>query len=329
MARSPQHISMQKSSLERCVESFMTSGDVEGCRFTSETPRRTSVLDWMMLMTGCKYSTIPRMFERIRAEHPEIMKDVGQYKFPGQGQRPTYVANALGLLSVFGYLPKKYSVRYHEEANKLMVRYLGGDTSIGPETVVIRAIQRRLPENHRMRPCGTDVEAGVAGNLASMDGTKEQQAAIAWNEIRTKAREATKRKSKAVSVSLPGATKGIYAQLNCAIGKAATGEAPRHFKTRLGIPNKQSARDHYTRGQLSVVDTLENLFQCIAEGNPGDIGAIHNKSNEVAENMGKIVAPYLHRPLPVQGPTSYNYTSHIMTVNNNNYGCMPPAQIAQ
>lgn len=260
-------------------------------------------------MTGCEYKNSQMMFQRIREDHPDVMGNIGQYKFPGKGQRSTYVATALGLLTVFSHLPKKYSAKYNDECNKLMVRYLGGDTSIGKETEVFREVQERLPESNPMRQCGADVEAGVAGNLAS---DKMQQAAIAWHDKREK--------SATVRECLPNAGQGVYKKLNAGISYSVTGEYPNKYKASRGV-KRGSARDIMTEEQLSMAHALERAIERAFKKHKDDPAAREQEVKRLEDNFYNAASPFHHEsiqavpPRPaIESPVSNNAYNTSCTV---------------
>lgn len=147
--------------MDQWINTVVVRSQVNGCRFTNDQPRLTSVIDWIGIITGYNNNLSTKLLANIKAQHPKIISMLKKHKFSGKGQKETDVANSRGLLAVMRFLPKKYTAKYHDQVDILVARYFGGDISLGPESEAIRAAQECLPDQNPLRQCGADVEAGV------------------------------------------------------------------------------------------------------------------------------------------------------------------------
>ena len=80
------------------------------------------------------------------------------FKFAGQGQRPTPVSDARGIVRIIMLLPCRAAAPIRAKAADVLVRYMGGDPSLIPEITENRSVQERLPDIHPARLFGETVE---------------------------------------------------------------------------------------------------------------------------------------------------------------------------
>lgn len=74
------------------MNSFTAFGatSAQSIRATDDVPRRVSVIDVVQIVTSS--ARAKSIWREMCLRHPEVSKDVTQFKFPGQGQRETPVA---------------------------------------------------------------------------------------------------------------------------------------------------------------------------------------------------------------------------------------------
>ena len=163
--------------------------DVLHIRKTSENPARIRVIDVVAAITGHRSngsSNAAVIFMRLKNDHPEVIANCSDLKFPGRGQRKTPVASVRGIVEIIMLLPGQHAARVRRQAAELLVRYLGGDLAIIDEVCALRGFQEELairaPEDPR-RLFGEVVEASsssgplVAQVLSNMNErlTKQEQ----------------------------------------------------------------------------------------------------------------------------------------------------------
>lgn len=79
------------------------------------------------------------------------------FKFSGQGQRPTPITDARGLVMIMNLLPGQQAAQFRLKAADVMVRYLGGDQSLIAEIQRNAVAQDALPESNIGRIFGDAV----------------------------------------------------------------------------------------------------------------------------------------------------------------------------
>ena len=67
-------------------------------RTTQEHPRRVSVIDVAVIVTGRSASNAARDIGTVKERYPDITENMGAYKFPGRGQKSTVVATVRGIV---------------------------------------------------------------------------------------------------------------------------------------------------------------------------------------------------------------------------------------
>lgn len=231
-------------------------------RYTNDTPRKVSVIDWIQAVTGHAKQQATNLFNRTISANEDVKPKMVYLHFEGQGQRPTPCTDAQGLLFILDKLPRKYVGRFQAERDHLLARYLGGDTSLGFEVKSIRQAQQKIDPEHPMRVFGEAVESGQVGNL---NHKAVDLAKVEWHSTRLDAKDATKAKCAAIKSAMPNAKAPMYISNNCAIGRAVTGENPGVFKRKRGIPKYKSARDYMTKEQLTGVKMLEHATDTLAK----------------------------------------------------------------
>ena len=132
-------------------------------RKTRETPPRVSVYDLIRCTTGlCNPHNV---WTALQANHPEVLQDLENHKFPGPGQRDTPVLDARGAAQVIMLLPGRAAAEFRKEAAGVIVRFLGGDLSLVEELAANHLAQASLPDSHPARLFGQAVESERAKRL--------------------------------------------------------------------------------------------------------------------------------------------------------------------
>jgi len=81
-------------------------------------------------------------------------------KFPGERQRDTPVADAVGITQVLWLLPGKAAAQARQSAAKVVVRYLGGDVSLVAEIMANRDRQAELEPDDPAAFFGQSIPTG-------------------------------------------------------------------------------------------------------------------------------------------------------------------------
>jgi hypothetical protein len=92
----------------------------------SETHNKGSVLDMIKRLTGLTSGNASTVFERIKKDHPGTNFDT--FKFPGQGQRPTPIADYDTLLFIAKLVLS--SSRQSLDSKRLLLAQLGADDAM-------------------------------------------------------------------------------------------------------------------------------------------------------------------------------------------------------
>lgn len=131
----------------RFVQAAAITGPVErSIRITAENPPRASLLDVIAVVSETATNNHSKYLTALIKNHPDIVDYVGYYKFPGQGQRPTAVTDAKGLVHILLLLPGRNAARFRCFAADTIVRVLGGDMSIAEELRANREAAETDPE---------------------------------------------------------------------------------------------------------------------------------------------------------------------------------------
>ena len=121
---------------------------VSGIRKTTESPPRVSVIDVICVITGSSPHYGSEILHRLIETYPEVSGICGHFKFRGQGQRDTYVTDAVGITRILLLLPGRAAAVARQSAANVVVRYLGGDTSLVAEIMENREMQAQIgPDN--------------------------------------------------------------------------------------------------------------------------------------------------------------------------------------
>ena len=81
------------------------------------------------------------------------------FKFSGEGQRQTPVADARAMAEIVMVLPGRTAARYRKKAADIIVRYLGGDPTLVEEVAANRLRQEELDEDEPARLFGQTVQS--------------------------------------------------------------------------------------------------------------------------------------------------------------------------
>ena len=108
----------------------------------------------------------------VKKRHPEVTEFFGDFKFRGQRQKKTPVADLRSAVELTFLLPGRHAARIRRQAAELLCRYLGGDLALVDEVCRNRGCQEQLavqvPEDPR-RLFGEVVEAtgGTVGSATT------------------------------------------------------------------------------------------------------------------------------------------------------------------
>jgi hypothetical protein len=117
--------------LDIAKNGYLLNGHV--IRRTSDNPTRVSVYDLISAITGQDTGHINTYFTRLCNAHPEVNAMCVLFKFQGQGQRPTPVTDARGMVTIINLLPGPRAAQFRASSAEILVRYLGGDKTLVDE----------------------------------------------------------------------------------------------------------------------------------------------------------------------------------------------------
>ena len=137
----------------------ITDQTVRHIRKTAETPPRVSVLDVIGIVTGHSPTVCSHTLQNLLQNYPEVGPKLSIFKFSGRGQRETHVADAYAITELIMVLPGRAAGSVRKAAASVLVRYLGGDTSIIDEIAQNHMDQQELDEDHPARIFGQTVES--------------------------------------------------------------------------------------------------------------------------------------------------------------------------
>ena len=145
----------------------LSESSLQQIRKTNDRPPMVSVFDVISAIKGCSSNAASVSWKRLTEAHPETTTFCHSYNFRSDGRgSPTPVTTASGIARIIMLLPGKAAAGLRETAADLLVRYLGGDTTLIEEIYENRQIQERLPtcmfgeiaENDHFRGIKMDIE---------------------------------------------------------------------------------------------------------------------------------------------------------------------------
>lgn len=102
-------------------------------RVTTEDPRRVSVIDVIRIV--CDVQNPSDTWATICKTHHEFIGKTDEYQF--SCGRPTPVTTVQGLVELVNLLPGKNAAKFRASGAKVLIRFMGGDTSLIPEVLAI------------------------------------------------------------------------------------------------------------------------------------------------------------------------------------------------
>ena len=152
---------------------------IKRIRITDEVPPRISVIDLAAAITRKDANQAAEQVAYVRKRHPEVTDIFGDFKFRGQGQKKTAVAELRGAVELTFLLPGRHATRVRRQAAELFCRHMGGDLALVDEVCRMRGLQDQLafqaPEDLR-RLFGSVVEASTVGSeLAQIFATMNER----------------------------------------------------------------------------------------------------------------------------------------------------------
>ena len=124
-----------------------------------DDPPRVSVYDVLSAITGLPTNGCSTIWSRLQDSFPDVATGCCNFKFPGQGQRPTPTADARQITAIIMLLPGTAAAAFRRKCADIMVRFMGGDPSLVAEIAANRLAQESIPEDHPMRIFGETVES--------------------------------------------------------------------------------------------------------------------------------------------------------------------------
>ena len=148
----------QIPDLMLCLQE-LNDGTVRQIRKTAEDPPRASVIDTIVVITGRSQANSNHTWQRLSQSFPDSLSSVTNFKFSGQGQKPTPVADARTLVEIVMVLPGRTAALHRRKAADIIVRYLGGDPSLVEEVAANRLSQEDMDDAEPARLFGQAVES--------------------------------------------------------------------------------------------------------------------------------------------------------------------------
>jgi hypothetical protein len=111
-------------------------------------------------VTGYTPNNCVNLWQRLSDQFPEVTTLSSNFKFPGRGQRDTPVTDAEGITQIIMLLPGRAAAIARQSAASVVVRYLGGDTSLVQEIMANRNMQAQLEPDHPASIFGQSVRQG-------------------------------------------------------------------------------------------------------------------------------------------------------------------------
>ena len=99
-------------------------------RKTDDVPARLSVYDLIAAVIGRENNQSCKYYTRLCEGNPEVVPLCHNFKFVGQGQRPTPVTDARGMVMIINLLPGSNAAKFRASTAEVLVRYLGGDKTL-------------------------------------------------------------------------------------------------------------------------------------------------------------------------------------------------------
>ena len=144
--------------ITNAADAFTVDG--KRVRKTNETPPRVSVIDLISVIDDIDNKQASKIVGRLKDQYPDVSPMWGNLKFPGKGQKDTPVTDARGVVTIINLLSGRRAAQFRAASADVIVRYLGGDTSLIAEINRNADAQQHLPTNNIARLFGEDVEAG-------------------------------------------------------------------------------------------------------------------------------------------------------------------------
>ena len=110
---------------------------------------KISIYDVMQYVCGYQSTHTTQTFKKVIQKFPEVYKSVVIWKFPGAGQRETYVTDSKGLLKILMHIPGRRSAVIRDRVADIANRYFAGDLSLCAD---IREINHKLNQLEESDP---------------------------------------------------------------------------------------------------------------------------------------------------------------------------------
>jgi hypothetical protein len=221
-----------------------------------EDSMMVSVYDVCQVVTGKDNNRAAEVMRRLFKQWPEFDPKAVNAKsvniqFPGQGQRPTPVADAAVMIELVWLMPGRKAKEFRASSAVEICRTLGGDETLIEE---IRYRQRNLnPKTREFYRRGAD-----------RTGRN-----VEWYQDRKESIETFHSLSDAVANNVPKPSKWDYIAINGEISRAALGEPPKNFRRRMGLSKNKSTRPYFNKQQQAATILMQRLVEDSQNKNPG------------------------------------------------------------
>lgn len=118
-------------------------------RKTSESPPRVSVYDVIGAITGKHGDDSGKAYRRLIEQFPEVRTAGPDFKFPGQGQRETPVANAREITEIIMVLSGRGAAQFRKKSADVVVRFAGSKRTRS-SAACLRTLAAVCPGNNMM-----------------------------------------------------------------------------------------------------------------------------------------------------------------------------------
>ena len=156
----------ERAEVSRQLAELLGKSEEELQRIRQTPDCKTSLIDTVATLSGLDAHYAAKALRDVTAQFPAVGSKISLWKFPGERQRDTPVADLATVYEILMVLPGRNAARIRSQAARLMVRYLGGDLTLIEEVERLHHVQQRMAEEDPTNPhrvFGAAVEAEAAG----------------------------------------------------------------------------------------------------------------------------------------------------------------------
>lgn len=231
---------------------------------------KASVIDVVQLVTKKGKDYASQIVRNVLHNHPETADRIQRFKFPGERQRITPIADAATLIEIIFLLPGVMAQQFRHKCALYICRLLGGDESLIPE---IRTQAEVVDQSH--------LQSFFLQPVRDVDLAD-------WQQKRVLARDGNKSKTAAIRDSLPTATHLEYARNNGLINKSIMGVSKRDLKQKLALAKHFVVRNYMTTSQLALVRPAEDASAGIYRTHSVDAAVRNQHLTEVYDMISRL-----------------------------------------